>query len=382
MNDMDQCDISISIVSYNSAHVLLNCLSSIIKGIEKHTFELIVVDNASSDKTCALVRGHFPQVTLLENSLNAGFGRAHNQAFRISRGKLFLVLNPDTVLSPGAVDKIASFMESHADAGAAGCKIWWDDNKNFMFPDIRIHSLITALFQFTPFCRYFPNSAISRWYWKSAYRLWNATEPIEVEGITGGLILLRREAFEEIGMFDENFFLFFEEHDLLKRIKKAGWKIFYLPNAEIQHFFEESVRSAPLDIGKIYRTSALYYYRKHYGLFGYIFMKMLFSLNRIIPFLETYLSKLAVPYKEIHPSDGLINLEWHTDKEANEYLVEISYSPTFADRGGMYVKSRQINFSKDILNRLPNKTGFIKIIPIYTNRIGKAKDFFAIREAS
>lgn len=378
---MQKTDLTISIVTYNSKNVLKDCIDSIAATIKGISYELIVVDNCSEDGTAALVKEFYPSINLIENRDNVGFGRAHNQAFKVSMGRYFLILNPDTIVFPEAVNKMVKFMDGNDRAGVVGCKIFWDNDKNFMFPDLRIHSLKTALFQFTPFCLFFPNSALSRWYWKSAYALWNAKKPIEVEGITGGLMLVRRKLFESVGMFDENFFLFFEEHDLLKRIRKAGWKIFYLPDAEIQHYYEESCRNCSFDISKVYWTSALYYYKKHYRFFGYILTKVLFSLNKIMLFIETKFLKRTVTYKEIHPSGGIINLEWDPDIKAYEYLVEISYSPTFADRGGMYVKYSKIYFDRDILNRLPNKRGFIKIIPIYTNKIGKAMEIFTIRES-
>ncbi|MEW6602032.1 MAG: glycosyltransferase family 2 protein, partial [Nitrospirota bacterium] len=253
---MPEITVTISIVSYNSQKVLRKCLESVIGSARDIDSEIIVVDNCSEDGSAELVKEHFPAVTLVENRENVGFGRAHNQSFRLSRGKYFLILNPDTVLAPDAIHAVVGFMESNERAGVAGCKIFWDDEKHFMFPDLRIHTLKTALLQFTPFCRFFPNSRLSRWYWRSAYRLWTAGRPITVDGVTGGFMMVRREAFESSGAFDEHFFLFFEEHDLLRRIKKGGWKIYYVPDAEIQHYYEESFRNSAIDIGAVYWQSA------------------------------------------------------------------------------------------------------------------------------
>jgi GT2 family glycosyltransferase len=370
---MSQIDVTVSIVTYNSKNVLENCIGSIIKTTKDMRIKIIVVDNCSEDGSAELIKSHFPGVILIENRENVGFGKAHNQSFRLSRGKYFLVLNPDTIIFPNTINKIVEFMNTHNHAGVAGCKIFWDDEKNFMFPDLRIHNLKTSIIQFTPFCSFFPNSLISKWYWKTAYPLWDTKIPIEVDGITGGLMLVRREAFESVGFFDENFFLFFEEHDLLKRIKKQGWKIYYLPDAEIQHYFEESFRNSSIDIDAVYMQSALYYYKKHYKMLGSLFLKSLFVLNKLIHSLGSKILRSSTLYAEVSPLNSRLKIKWPHHKRAIRYLVEVSYYPTFSDRGGMYVEATTLSLKSDILNRLPNKTGFLRILPVYAdNSTGKA----------
>ena len=362
---MSKVDITISIVTYNSRNVLKGCIDSIINTIEGISYEIIVVDNSSVDGTAGFIKEHSLSVTLIENKENVGFGRAHNQAFKLAKGKFFLILNPDTIIFPGAIDRIFRFMEANEKAGAVGCKIWWDDERNFMFPDLKIHTLKTAFINFTPFCRYFPNSSISRNYWRSAHRLWTSGMPIEAEGVTGGFMMLRREAFESAGLFDENFFLFFEEHDLLRRIKNADWDIYYLPDAEIQHYFEESFRNSDIDIRRVYIESALYYYRKYYKTPGHLLIKSLLILNKFILFIEIKILNIKQNYAEICPTAGKIIIDWPRYKKATRYLVEISYSPDFRDRGGMYTKGESLSLASDILKRLPNQTGFLRVLPVY-----------------
>lgn len=369
---MQRTDLTISIVTYNSKNVLKDCIDSIACTIKGMSYEIIVVDNCSEDGTSDLVKKLYPSIKLIENRDNVGFGRAHNQAFKVSMGRYFLILNPDTIVFPEAVNKMVKFMDSNDRTGVVGCKIFWDDDKNFMFPDLRIHSLKTALFQFTPFCRFFPNSALSKWYWKSAYRLWSANKPVKVEGVTGGLMLVRTEAFKSAGMFDENFFLFFEEHDLLKKIKKAEWEIYYIPDAAIQHYFEESCRNSDIDIGKVYLQSALYYYRKHYSIFGFLLIKSLLAFSRFLLFVGPKFFNKRLHYEEIRPDNGTMNIEWTPAEKAAGYVVEISYSPAFSDRGGMFVGHESLSLKSNILNRLPNNTGFLRVLPIHKDgSIGK-----------
>lgn len=376
---MSQIDVTVSIVTYNSKNVIENCIRSVIETTRDLNTEIIVVDNCSEDGSAELVKTRFPDVRLIENRENVGFGKAHNQSFRISKGNHFLILNPDTIIFPNAIKKMVEFMDSHEHVGVTGCKIYWDDEKNFIFPDLKIHLLRTALIQFTPFCRYFPNSLISKRYWKTAYPLWDTKLPIEVDGITGGLMLVRREAFESVGFFDENFFLFFEEHDLLKRIKKQGWKIYYLPDAEIQHYFEESFRNSSIDMGAVYMQSALYYYKKHYKIPGYLFIKSILALNKFILFLEQKIVHNKNIYTEVYPVNGRLTIKWPNHKRARRYLVEISYSPVFSDRGGMYATGETVSLESDILKRLPHETGFLRVTPVYPdNSTGKVIKIFKI----
>jgi GT2 family glycosyltransferase len=378
---MSHIEVSVSIVSYNSKKVLNKCINSVIETSKDHDIEIIVVDNCSVDGSAEMVRSSFPDIRLVQNKENVGFGKAHNQSFRLSKGKYFLILNPDTVIFPDAINRMVAFMDHHHDAGVAGCKIFWDDEKIFMFPDLKIHTIKTGIIQFTPFCRYFPNSMISQRYWQSARHLWDAQTPINVEGVTGGMMFVRRESFESVGMFDEGFFLFFEEHDLLRRIKKQGWKIYYIPDAEIQHYFEESFRNSSIDIGAVFMESAQYYYRKHYGFLGALFLKVLSMCNKAMLFLESKTIKNKKRYAEVSPVNGRLEVIWPQVRGAQRYCVELSYSPEFSDRAGMYVNRERIFMKSDILDRLPNKTGFLRVIPVYDDSsMGKVLRVFRIKD--
>jgi len=367
-----QIDVTISIVSYNSHHVIVNCINSVLEAAQGLKTEIIVADNASEDGTAALVKTEFPGIRLIENKANLGFGTAHNQAFKISRGRYFLILNPDTIVFPDAFNTLVQFMDGNKDAGAAGCKIFWDDEKNFMFPDLRIHDLGTGILHFTPFCLFFPGSRLAKRYWETAYRIWDAETPVPVDGVTGGLMMVRREVFESAGCFDEKFFLFFEEHDLLRRIKNAGRNVYYLPGAAIQHFYEESFRNSSMNIGAVYLKSALYYYRKHYGFAGHIFVHSLLLMAKLIRRLAPGSLHKENRYTVVLPSEGRLTIRWSRHKDAVRYLAEISYSPLFNDRGGTYIQGETLSLSSRILDRLPGQTGYIRILPVAEDRsVGK-----------
>ncbi|KJR41500.1 family 2 glycosyl transferase [Candidatus Magnetoovum chiemensis] len=357
-------DISISIVTYNSEKVIVNCLTSVIEHSKGLSSEIIVIDNASEDKTAEVITENYPEVRLIRNGQNIGFGRAHNQAFRLSSGRQFLILNPDTVIYDRAIVKLLEFMDREEKAGAAGCKIWWDKECKFMFPDLTLHSLSTVLLLFTPFCRYFPENALAKRYWHKAHKIWLDDKPQTVDGVTGGIIIVRREVFSAIGGFDERFFLFFEEHDLLKRIKPLGCNIYYLPHIQIRHIYEDSCGKCSFDIGKVYRESALYYYRKHYGVIGNSLIRLSFKLTSYLNDLRTkYINKTIAPDKE-----GNISISWTAVESAVKYIVEVSYSADFCDRAAAVTEAVNFSVSADILNHLPNRRGYLRVIPVFSDQ--------------
>jgi GT2 family glycosyltransferase len=371
---MTDVDLTISIVTYNSKNVIGNCIDSVLNSTQGLTYEIIVVDNNSEDGTAALIKKTFPDIVLIENLTNTGFGSAQNQSFRISKGRYFLMLNPDTVLFPDTLRIMVNFMDEHPDAGISGPRIFWDEGLHFLFPDLKIHTLLTALFHFTNFSLYFPDSFLSKKYWKSALRIWTADTPIEVEGLTGGMMLARKEAFP---LFDEKYFLFFEEHDLFRLAKKQGWKLYYIPGASILHYFEESCRNSSLDIESISLQSARYFYRKYYGYAGVWWLKALVKFNG---YLEKHCK--SPPLEVISPDNDMqFRLLWQTAKGAVSYLVEVSYNPNFVDRGGAIIQGNEFTLSASVLDRLPSRKGYLRVLPLDAEGSpGKAIRFVQIQD--
>lgn len=202
-------DISISIVSYNTKDLLENCLNSIYRYAGELDFEVILVDNASVDGSPDMVVKRFPSAKLLENKVNIGFGKAHNQAFTLSSGKYFLILNSDTELHPGTLKNMLDFMEDRQDVGIAGCKTFLDSGHVFVFPKHAVPSILNSLILYTNLCGIFPGCPICRKFWNQNYKLWSVRIPVMVNGIDGGAMLFRRKTFENLGGFDRNIFMFF-----------------------------------------------------------------------------------------------------------------------------------------------------------------------------
>ncbi|MEW6328442.1 MAG: glycosyltransferase family 2 protein [Thermodesulfobacteriota bacterium] len=272
-------DISIIIVNWNTKDLLRNCLNSIYGTVQGIALEIIVVDNASHDGSTAMLREEFPQVTIIENNTNRGFGAANNQAISIMKGRYALLLNTDTILTEGAVYELFSFMEAHPDAAmACGQLLNADGSKQNSIANFP--TLPTLLFN-TPLLEYlFPKRYPSKRY--------DYKEPIEVDSGIGACLLVRKQAIDEVGMFDERYFFFFEETDWALHMKNAGWEIYYVPSAFIYHLQGQS-------IGRDVR-SRIEFYRSRYQFFRKWRSRGYYQLIFFVIFIRTIINWLLTSF--------------------------------------------------------------------------------------
>lgn len=264
-------DLTISIVNINNCSLLEGCLKSIFEKTHKTNLEVFVVDNASEDGSPQMVKEKFPQVRLIENDINRGFATANNQVINESESKYVLLLNNDTLVLPNALDKMVEFMDKHEDAGALGCKLLNPDG-SLQFSLRTFPTIVTSFFESSFFQNLFLVNCFAK-----KYKLanWDYNSIREVDQPMGSCLMLRREVFSRIGLLDENLFLFFEDVDLCLRIKKAGWKIYYLPDAKIIHYGGQSITKSKLELSLQWHKSKYYFFRKHHGKFTLLKLKIL-----------------------------------------------------------------------------------------------------------
>ena len=245
-------DLSIIIVSWNTKEYLRPCIESIFQMEARISAELIIVDNGSQDGSGSEVKKAFPTLCLIENKRNMGFARAANQGLEKSSGRYILLLNPDTQVKKRTLEQVVSFMDFHPDAGVAGAQLLNRDgskqNSIANFP-----SLATELFNKSLLRMLFPK--------KFPGKERNYPEPIEVDSVIGACMIVRRKAMEQVGCLDEDYFLFFEETDWCYRMKKVGWKVYHVPQAEIYHY---QGKSAEIEKEK----ARVEYYRSRYHFFN------------------------------------------------------------------------------------------------------------------
>jgi len=231
-------DVSIIIVSWNTRDILRNCLKSVYEQTKNITFEVILIDNASSDGTAEMVRNEFPHVNLIKNSQNRGFAAANNQGMKIARGKYILLLNPDTIILNAAINKTLVFAEQNPEAGVIGCQAFWPDGRRqntcFKFPSLKLVAIASLCFfrMAKPF--HIPLLHPDR------YLNYDFNLQHDVDIVAGCFFLIRKNVIEKVGMFDEQFFMYGEEAEWCYRIQKAGWRIRYFPDAHIVHIYGAS----------------------------------------------------------------------------------------------------------------------------------------------
>ncbi len=257
-------ELSIIIVNYNVKHFLEQCLFSVQKaiGASKIDAEIIVIDNHSQDNSLAYLKPIFSCVRFIGNNENFGFAKACNQGYKLSSGKYVLFVNPDTILPEDCFSKCISFFESHADAGAVGVKMLDGRGKLLKESKRAFPSPVTSLFKLFGFARLFPRSKTF-----SKYHLGYLDENKnhEVDVLAGAFMMVRRNVLDELGGFDEIFFMYGEDVDLSYRVQKMGYRNYYLAETSILHFKGESTRKGSLNFVRMFYNAMSIFVRKHYG---------------------------------------------------------------------------------------------------------------------
>ena len=291
-------DVSICIVNWNAADYLRSCLRSIVEQPWQSTWEIILVDNGSTDDSVAMVRQDFPQVSarLIVNPANLGFAAATNQALAAAQGRYLLLLNNDTVVQPGAIDHLVAFADVHCTAGLVGCRL--------LNPDGSLQ----------PSCRSFPSLWImlcralyldkllpdNRWTGANYLSYWPHDTVRTVDVASGCCLLMRRAVLEQIGPLDERFFFYFEETDWCRRAWQAGWKVYFTPEAQVVHFGGRSSSRQSAKMSVLYLDSLIKYFRKHHGPLAAVAVRLLAVLETSLRLSYWTLRSLLCPKEQRH----------------------------------------------------------------------------------
>ncbi len=256
---------SVLIVNWNTCGHLSRCLYSLTHYTLRIKPEIIVVDNASADGSAETVGREFPQVRLIANERNLGYAAANNQAAAVAKGRYLLLLNPDTEVTEDAIAKLVAFAEAHPEAGAVAPKLVYPDGR--LQPSVRSFPTPTALlFAALSLDKPFVIRHPSPFTLLGRYRMaWFSYDRVaEVDQPMASAILVRREAWEQIGGMDETMPIFFNDVDLCWRLKKSGWRIYFLPDAVVVHHHGASTRL--LGVGKVWfsHQGLLRFYDKHF----------------------------------------------------------------------------------------------------------------------
>ena len=264
-------DLSIIIVNWNTRELLLDCLASIYETVKNISFEVWLVDNASVDGSVEAVKSTYSNVNIIRNEKNLGFAAANNKAFRRIQGRYALLLNTDTALVEGSVEELYRYMEDNSETGmACGQLLNQDGSKQNSIANFP--GLLSLLFNETLLQILFPQ--------KFPGKRREIGRPIEIDSCIGACLIIRKKAMDEVGLFDENYFFFFEETDWAYRMKQAGWKVCFVPSARIFHLQGQSVGHNVKSRKHFYRSRYIYFKKWHRH--SYVLIRLIIFVRLLI----------------------------------------------------------------------------------------------------
>jgi len=254
--------LSIVIVNWNTGKLLADCVESVYADLPARAdqIETLIVDNASSDGSAQAVEARFPQVRVIYNRANPGFAAGNNQAIRLAQGQVILLLNPDTLIRPGAIACLMNYMDAHPQVGAVGPRL--------LNPDGSLqYSCSPEPSLKREFLRLFHLGGV-RPDGYEPMETWNIQAPHRTDVLLGACILARRSALGAVGGFDEAYFMYSEEVDLCHKLRSEGWELYWVPQAQVVHYGGQSTRLAATEMFlQLYRAKVVYF-RRHSGRFS------------------------------------------------------------------------------------------------------------------
>ena len=279
---MTDYDMTILIVNYNTAHLLNEMFTTLYASLGTATkARVVVIDNASTDNSVEVLKTQYPEVMLIENQTNVGFGRANNQGLPHVEGRYVLLLNTDAFVAPDTLTKTLAYMDAHSQCGVLGVRLVGRDGK--LQPSCRYFATAWSIFLLrTGLARFFKNVRMVD------DMTWDHASARECDWVPGCYFLIRREAVDRVGLFDPRYFLYSEEVDLCHAVKNAGWQVVYFPDTTVVHIGGESAKSLGKmsDVGQqikpLQMESEWLYFRKHHGLSGLMWHVVLTLLADLI----------------------------------------------------------------------------------------------------
>lgn len=266
-------DISVVIVNWNACDLLRHCLASIDANRGSLPIEVIVVDSASSDDSVQMVDREFPQVKLVTSQQNLGYAGGNNLGAKGAGGRYLLILNPDTEIIADALQQMVAYLDAHPSVGVVGPRLFLPDG-SIQRSCRRFPQLATAFFQSPLGWRWFPDNRFDRLHYMSECF---EDEPVSVEWLVGAALMIRREAWQAVGTFDDQFFLYSDEVDWCHRCQDAGWEIHYLPSSKINHHQGGTTDRVAVSARVHFYRSRVLYFRKYFGV-GWAFVIRIFFL--------------------------------------------------------------------------------------------------------
>lgn len=288
--------LSIIIVNYNVKYFLAHCLLSVLYASKNSQVEVFVVDNMSQDGSVEMVKEKFPWVKLIANEENVGFAKANNQAVELSTGKYILYLNPDTIVPEDCFEKCIAYMDAHEKVGALGCRLI--DGKGIFLPESKrgFPTAQAAFFKISGLSSIFKKSTFFNQYHLGFL---SEHETNEVDVLVGCFMFCRKTVIDEVGSFDEEYFMYGEDIDLSYKIKQAGFSNVYFPETTVIHYKGESTKKGSLNYVKMFYQAMIIFAKKHFknsqkGLFVMLIQFAIY-LRAMLAFITRIFSLVKLP---------------------------------------------------------------------------------------
>ena len=264
-------ELSVLLITWNSEQYVQSCLNSLLNAIEEVDYEVIMVDNGSTDQTLTILETYVSErISLYRNPQNLGIAKARNRGLRLATGRFIWILDIDTIIERSAWTGMSAFMNTHPDCGICGCKLYnslgqvQESCRHYPTARYKLFNILHALLKPIPFLKQLDRQIVrlneSQFYHTQIAR----NEPFEVEYVIGACQLIRREVVEDIGLLDEHIFYGPEDADYCLRANRAGWRVYYLPNYAFQHDYQQLTNKRFLSkMSWLHLKALLYFFIKH-----------------------------------------------------------------------------------------------------------------------
>jgi GT2 family glycosyltransferase len=282
-------DISVVVVGWNARHYLELLLDSLRKYPPRRSTEVFIVDNASSDGTVEMIESRYPEVKLIKSPVNLGFTKGNNVAIREARGRYIALVNPDVILFEGCLDNLADYLDKNPKVGNVGPRVLNADltlqSNCRRFPTLW-NNFCSAFGLATKFknSEFFAGEHMY-------YFAHDRVRPVDV--IVGCFFVVRRECFEEVGLLDENIFIYAEEVDWCLRARKKGWPTMFCPDAEAIHDRGKITAKFPMRFAVTQQRSIIYFWKKHHGFWGVLGIRAIMFAHHLVRYMFAIASGIA-----------------------------------------------------------------------------------------
>jgi hypothetical protein len=282
-------DLSVVIVGWNARHYLELCLRSLTEAPLRRSMEILVVDNASTDGSAEMIEARFPQVKLIRNTENLGFSKGNNVGIRQCQGRYIALVNPDVIVLPGCLDALADFLDQNPKVGNVGPRVLNPDG-TLQSSCRRFPTLWNNFCTATSLASLFKNS---RFFAGEHMFFFPHDRTLAVDVLVGCFSMIRREAFEAVGLLDEGLFMYGDDVDWCRRCWRAGWQVVFFPGAQAIHDRGKITAPYPIRFAVAQQRSVLYYWKKHHGRLGLWGIRSVLFLHHLVRYLFGAASRLV-----------------------------------------------------------------------------------------